>query len=67
MGKKTDETDLKDVPLDVLEAEIQRRSAVNQRKENLLEFLRTSPEGYKHFGEDIDFDAEDLIRFLRDS
>lgn len=62
-----DKVDLTSVPLDVLEAEIQRRSAENQRKEELLEFLRTAPEGYQHFGTEISFDAEDFIRFLRDN
>lgn len=64
---KDKEIDLKNVPLDVLHAEIERRSADNRRIEELLEFLRTGPDGYQHYGEDIDFDAEDLIRYLRDN
>ena len=55
----------RDLPDDVLEAEMKRRSAGNMRIEELLEFLRTSPEGYKHYGDDIKFDAEDLIEYLR--
>jgi hypothetical protein len=54
-----------EIPTDVLEEELKKRSAESQRIEALLEFLRTSPEGYKQFGHDIEFDAEDLIEFLR--
>ena len=53
------------LPTDVLEAELERRSAESRRVAGVLEFLRTAPEGYKQYGEDIDFDAEDVIEFLR--
>jgi hypothetical protein len=55
----------RDLPDDVLEAEMKRRSAGNQRIEELLEFLRVGPEGYKHYGDDLRFGAEDLIEYLR--
>lgn len=53
------------IPTDVLEAELERRSAESKRVEAVLEFLREAPDGYKHYGEDIEFDVEDFIEFLR--
>lgn len=55
----------RDIPDDVLEAEMQRRSAGNKRIEALLEFFREGPDGYKHYGDDVQFGAEDLIEMLR--
>lgn len=63
--KKTGQTDLTNIPTSILEEELARRSVENQRIESVLECLRTAPEGYKHYGDDVLFNGEDFIDLLR--
>ncbi len=55
----------REIPDDVLEAEMERRSTGNQRIERLLEFFREPDNGYLQHGEDIEFTGEDFIELLR--
>ncbi len=57
----------RDLPDDVLAAEMKRRSAANVRVEKLLEFLRDPEDGYQQHGDPIGFGGEDFIALLRNN
>ncbi len=74
MGKKTGTTNkqreaavaaARDLPDDVLEAEMKRRSAAHQRIERLVAFLKDPEDGYKQYGDPIGFGGEDFIALLQ--
>jgi hypothetical protein len=63
--RETMKANLVDVPTELLEAEIVRRSASARQMEDLLTFLREGPDGYNSYGDPVLFDVETFINLLK--